>query len=72
MEGLLIIIFSTFFITTISLWIYCVNDINRVKTRYLSPKAKWLTLIFLFPLAGSLIYLALRNEIFQEEKVNKF
>jgi len=72
MEGLLIILFSIAFMLTISLWIYCVNDINRMKTRYLTPKARWLTLIFLFPVAGSLIYLALRNEIFNEEKVNKY
>lgn len=71
MEGFLIIIFSLAFILTFSLWVYCINDLNRKKSRYLSPKARWLSVLILFPLAGSLIYLAMRNEIFHEEKVNK-
>jgi hypothetical protein len=70
-EGFLIIIFSTCLILTISLWLYCINDFNKRKSRYLSQKAGWLNILILFPLAGSLIYLVLRKDIFEKEKVNK-
>jgi hypothetical protein len=64
---LLVTGFGLLILAALSLYLYCIIDINRQKVRYLSSKQVWLLVVWTMPIIGSLIYLSQRKRYWAKQ-----
>jgi len=50
----------------LSLYFYCIIDIHKHQTKYLSKKAMWLNFVWFAPVIGSIFYLLNKKRIWQK------
>ncbi|MCW3075211.1 MAG: hypothetical protein JWP69_2280 [Flaviaesturariibacter sp.] len=61
MDTLFVIIISFLILAALSLYLYCIIHVHRNKAFTLKERSNWITLIVVFPLIGSFIYLFNKN-----------